>query len=120
VAGEAPWGGVKRSGVGRELGERGLYNYLEPKQVTVTVTVTVEPKQVTVTVTVTVTVGASDLIVSDTSAGDHVCRRRAARMVHSPAAARQAVSRRTGMGGPRRMPRPAASTFDRVEPYAWP
>uniref|UniRef100_A0A7S0PUN9 Aldehyde dehydrogenase domain-containing protein n=1 Tax=Coccolithus braarudii TaxID=221442 RepID=A0A7S0PUN9_9EUKA len=30
---QLPWGGVKRSGIGRELGERGIYNYLEPKQV---------------------------------------------------------------------------------------
>ena len=31
---DAPWGGYKRSGVGRELGEAGLFNYLETKQVT--------------------------------------------------------------------------------------
>ncbi len=31
---EAPWGGVKESGVGRELGRWGLENYLETKQVT--------------------------------------------------------------------------------------
>lgn len=31
---EAPWGGVKHSGVGRELGHWGLSNYLEAKQVT--------------------------------------------------------------------------------------
>ena len=31
---DAPWGGFKRSGIGRELGEAGLYNYLEMKQVT--------------------------------------------------------------------------------------
>ena len=31
---QTPWGGVKRSGVGRELGEFGLAGYLEPKQVT--------------------------------------------------------------------------------------
>ena len=30
----APWGGFKRSGIGRELGEAGLFNYLETKQVT--------------------------------------------------------------------------------------
>ena len=29
----APWGGFKRSGIGRELGEWGLDNYLETKQV---------------------------------------------------------------------------------------
>lgn len=33
VAPDSPWGGVKLSGVGRILGERGLENYLEPKQV---------------------------------------------------------------------------------------
>ena len=31
---EAPWGGMKQSGVGRELGRWGLENYLEVKQVT--------------------------------------------------------------------------------------
>lgn len=31
---EAPWGGMKESGVGRELGPWGLENYLETKQVT--------------------------------------------------------------------------------------
>jgi len=31
---EAPWGGMKHSGVGRELGRWGLKNYLEVKQVT--------------------------------------------------------------------------------------
>eukprot|EP01119_Soliformovum_irregulare_P012135 TRINITY_DN313_c0_g1_i1.p1 TRINITY_DN313_c0_g1~~TRINITY_DN313_c0_g1_i1.p1 ORF type:complete len:500 (+),score=167.86 TRINITY_DN313_c0_g1_i1:397-1896(+) len=31
---QCPWGGIKRSGVGRELGEWGLNNYLETKQVT--------------------------------------------------------------------------------------
>lgn len=31
---EAPWGGMKQSGVGRELGERGIDTYLQPKQVT--------------------------------------------------------------------------------------
>ena len=31
---DAPWGGYKRSGVGRELGEAGFNSYLETKQVT--------------------------------------------------------------------------------------
>jgi betaine-aldehyde dehydrogenase len=31
---EAPWGGMKQSGIGRELGRWGLNNYLEVKQVT--------------------------------------------------------------------------------------
>lgn len=31
---EAPWGGMKQSGLGRELGRWGLENYLEVKQVT--------------------------------------------------------------------------------------
>jgi betaine-aldehyde dehydrogenase len=31
---EAPWGGLKQSGIGRELGEWGLDNYLETKQIT--------------------------------------------------------------------------------------
>jgi betaine-aldehyde dehydrogenase len=31
---EAPWGGYKQSGIGRELGRWGLENYLETKQVT--------------------------------------------------------------------------------------
>lgn len=30
---QLPWGGVKQSGIGRELGPWGLLNYLEPKQV---------------------------------------------------------------------------------------
>jgi len=30
---EAPWGGVKMSGAGRELGRGGVDNYLEMKQV---------------------------------------------------------------------------------------
>ncbi|TRX57849.1 aldehyde dehydrogenase family protein [Thalassomonas sp. M1454] len=31
---EAPWGGYKQSGIGRELGQWGLNNYLETKQIT--------------------------------------------------------------------------------------
>lgn len=31
---QAPWGGMKRSGIGRELGRWGLHNYLESKQLT--------------------------------------------------------------------------------------
>ncbi len=31
---EAPWGGYKASGIGRELGQWGLNNYLETKQIT--------------------------------------------------------------------------------------
>lgn len=31
---EAPWGGFKQSGIGRELGRWGLENYLETKQIT--------------------------------------------------------------------------------------
>lgn len=31
---EAPWGGFKQSGIGRELGPWGLESYLEPKQIT--------------------------------------------------------------------------------------
>lgn len=31
---QAPWGGMKKSGIGRELGPWGLENYLEIKQVT--------------------------------------------------------------------------------------
>ncbi len=30
---EAPWGGYKQSGFGRELGPRGIQEYLENKQV---------------------------------------------------------------------------------------
>jgi hypothetical protein len=33
-AAQAPWGGIKNSGFGRELGEWGLENYLSVKQVT--------------------------------------------------------------------------------------
>ena len=35
---EAPWGGYKQSGIGRELGRWGLANYLETKQITRLVT----------------------------------------------------------------------------------
>ncbi|CAN7251228.1 aldehyde dehydrogenase family protein [Rhizobium sp. LjRoot30] len=35
---EAPWGGYKQSGIGRELGRWGLENYLETKQITKYVT----------------------------------------------------------------------------------
>ncbi len=35
---EAPWGGMKQSGLGRELGHWGLHNYLETKQITEFVT----------------------------------------------------------------------------------
>ncbi len=31
---EAPWGGYKQSGIGRELGQWGIDNYFETKQVT--------------------------------------------------------------------------------------
>jgi len=31
---QAPWGGYKQSGIGRELGRWGLDNYLETKQIT--------------------------------------------------------------------------------------
>jgi betaine-aldehyde dehydrogenase len=31
---EAPWGGYKQSGIGRELGRWGFENYLETKQIT--------------------------------------------------------------------------------------
>ena len=31
---EAPWGGYKQSGIGRELGRWGYENYLETKQIT--------------------------------------------------------------------------------------
>lgn len=30
---QAPWGGRKKSGIGRDLGTFGLHNYMEPKQV---------------------------------------------------------------------------------------
>jgi betaine-aldehyde dehydrogenase len=35
---EAPWGGYKQSGVGRELGRQGLEEYLEVKHVYVNLT----------------------------------------------------------------------------------
>jgi betaine-aldehyde dehydrogenase len=31
---QLPWGGLKKSGIGRELGSQGMFNYLEPKQIT--------------------------------------------------------------------------------------
>lgn len=31
---QCPWGGMKKSGIGRDLGEFGLHSFLEPKQVT--------------------------------------------------------------------------------------
>jgi betaine-aldehyde dehydrogenase len=31
---DAPWGGYKQSGIGRELGKWGFENYLEVKQIT--------------------------------------------------------------------------------------
>jgi len=33
---EAPWGGFKRSGIGRELGMHGIEDYLEAKHVHIT------------------------------------------------------------------------------------
>ncbi|NED61912.1 aldehyde dehydrogenase family protein, partial [Streptomyces sp. SID10244] len=35
LAPQLPWGGVKASGVGRELGYEGILSYTEPKTVTV-------------------------------------------------------------------------------------
>ena len=31
---QAPWGGYKKSGIGRELGRWGIENYFETKQIT--------------------------------------------------------------------------------------
>ena len=43
---QAPWGGVKNSGFGRELGEAGLEAYLALKQVHTLCLLTKHPKQV--------------------------------------------------------------------------